>query len=118
MDKQLIQPGEEPRKPRGIQVLLPGEPLWIESGKSRTVQLTSRITRVSIADPAAAGVVVLGPRTLTIIAKPLPERAYEEESAAVQVGGGTLLGATLTRSRSSLRPRWSSGLMIDPMFTP
>jgi pilus assembly protein CpaC len=49
-----------------------GETIWIQSGKSRILQFTSPIQRVSIGNPDIAGVVVLGPRTVMVNAKVLP----------------------------------------------
>jgi Flp pilus assembly secretin CpaC len=54
--------------------LAPGEPIWIQSGKSRIVHFSSPVRRVSISDPDLAGIVVLGPSTLLINAK-LPKEA-------------------------------------------
>jgi len=55
-------------------VLQPGEPIWVQAGKSRIVHLPDPVRRVSIGNPEMAGVVVLGPRTIMINAKPLEER--------------------------------------------
>src|SRR5262245_30254692 len=49
--KQVIPPGlEQSRTDRALAVLNPREPIWIQSGKARIIQLHSRIDRVSIAD--------------------------------------------------------------------
>ena len=42
-------------------VLMPGEPIWIQSGKSRIIQFPAPVRRVSISNPDLAGIVVLGP---------------------------------------------------------
>src|SRR5688572_29523808 len=54
-------------------VLQPGEPIWVQAGKSRMVHLPSSVRRVSIGNPEMAGVVVLGPRTIMINARPLEQ---------------------------------------------
>jgi len=55
-------------------VLQPGDPIWVQAGKSRIIHLPSAVRRVSIGNPDMAGVVVLGPRTIMINAKPIEER--------------------------------------------
>ena len=55
-------------------VLEPGDPIWVQAGKSRMIHLPAAVRRVSIGNPEMAGVVVLGPRTIMINAKPFEER--------------------------------------------
>lgn len=97
--KQLVSPGAESvRRGRTVTVLQPGEAIWIQSGKSRVLQLERPVTRVSIADPDLAGIVVLGPSTIMINAKPLPKKeGGAGGQRGVQVGrSGVYLGKTLT----------------------
>src|SRR5262245_11629891 len=51
-----------------------GEKLWIRGGKSRVLQFRRPVRRVSVGNPEIAGIVVLGPRTILVNAKPLPKR--------------------------------------------
>src|SRR5262245_31264074 len=53
-----------PKRPGGATNLAAGEPVWIQTGKSRVLQVPYNVTRVSIGDPEVAGVVVLGPRSI------------------------------------------------------
>jgi Flp pilus assembly secretin CpaC len=88
--------------PRGATDHLdPGEPIWIQSGKSRIIRLAQPVKRVSIANPELAGIVVLGPTTLMINAKPLPEGLARQSSrrSSASAGIGTserVTGRTLT----------------------
>jgi pilus assembly protein CpaC len=61
-------------------VLQPGEPIWVQAGKSRMVHLPSSVRRVSIGNPEMAGVVVLGPRTIMINARPLEQERSQRTS--------------------------------------
>jgi Flp pilus assembly secretin CpaC len=63
-------------------VLEPGDPIWVQAGKSRVIHLSSPVRRVSIGNPDMAGVVVLGPRTIMINAKPFEERRDRARAAA------------------------------------
>ena len=111
MAKQVVPP-QEGTRPGGMHMLLPGESIWLQSGKSRALQLPSRIERVSLADPEVAGIVVLGSQSIMINAKPLP-RLEQEESRAVTVGRtGTIIGQTLTpepRIAETTLVIWSGG---------
>ena len=60
-------------------VLQSGEPIWVQAGKSRMLHLPDSVRRVSIGNPEMAGVVVLGPRTIMINAKPF-ERERQARS--------------------------------------
>ena len=72
----------------------PGDPIWVQAGKSRMIHLPSSVRRVSIGNPDMAGVVVLGPRTIMINAKPLEEQprhgARGDGHAAAIVSNRTL----------------------------
>jgi Flp pilus assembly secretin CpaC len=63
-------------------VLEPGQPIWVQAGKSRMLHLPSSVRRVSIGNPEMAGVVVLGPRTIMINAKPF-ERQRDSQARTV-----------------------------------
>lgn len=83
---------------QAVQTLGPGEPVWIQSGKSKVLRLQQRATRVSIGDPEIAGIVVVGPQTIIVNGKVLPERDDGEEGqTGVQVSSGIYLGRTLTK---------------------
>jgi pilus assembly protein CpaC len=64
--------------------LRPGDPIWVQAGKSRVVHLPTNVRRVSIGNPELAGVVVLGPRTIMINARPLPERRQDRGTRTVR----------------------------------
>ena len=75
-------------------VLAPGDPIWVQAGKSRVIHLSAPVRRVSIGNPEMAGVVVLGPRTIMINAKPFEER---RERARTATGRGNIItNKTLT----------------------
>jgi Flp pilus assembly secretin CpaC len=101
--------------PAGTDYLDPGEPIWIQSGKSRIIRLARPVRRVSIANPELAGIVVLGPTTLMINAK---ELAKETRGAATgrmsaEIGTSTSIsGRTLTpppRYDETTLVLWDSG---------
>lgn len=96
VDKQRVAPGDEAAKraARGPEMLKPGEPIWIQSGKSRVIQLPRPVKRVSIGDPNLAGIVVLGPRTLMINAREVPATAGAQKST-----GRTTIGVTTPEPR-------------------
>jgi len=81
-----------------VQSLGPGEPVWIQVGKSKVLRLQQRATRVSIGDPEIAGIVVVGPQTIIVNGKVLPERDEDQNGGqtGVQVSTGIYLGRTLT----------------------
>lgn len=91
------QTGEAPEA-AASDYLDPGEPVWIQSGKSRIIRLPRPVRRVSIANPDLAGIVVLGPTTLMVNAKPLPEqRERGAGTRGVEMGTSTTVsGRTLT----------------------
>jgi Flp pilus assembly secretin CpaC len=76
-------------------VLEPGAPIWVQAGKSRMIHLPSSVRRVSIGNPEMAGVVVLGPRTIMINAKPF-ERERGTQRAATSTRTASVAARTLT----------------------
>ena len=74
-------------------VLQPGDAIWVQAGKSRMLHLPSAVRRVSIGNPEMAGVVVLGPRTIMINAKPL-----EHERDRGSRGGATRTNQVTNRT--------------------
>src|SRR5207244_2931185 len=74
--------------------LEPGAPIWLRSGKTRILQLRGTVRRVSIGNPDLAGIVVLGPRTIMVNAKELPNKGGAESAAPRSAGMVT--GRTLT----------------------
>jgi len=69
-------------KARANGVLQPGEAIWVQAGKSRMLHLPSSVRRVSIGNPEMAGVVVLGPRTIMINAKPFEQERRNDRVQA------------------------------------
>src|SRR5207247_11136826 len=57
----------------------PGAPIWLRSGKTRILQFRGTVRRVSIGNPDLAGIVVLGPRTIMVNAKELPNKGGRSE---------------------------------------
>jgi Flp pilus assembly secretin CpaC len=97
LDKQALPSWDEKKEPNAVTTLKPGEPIWVESGKSRVLQLPYRVTRVSIADPELAGIIVLGSQSIMINGKVLPEKPDSDRDEGLVIGGsGTVLGTTLT----------------------
>lgn len=94
--KELVSPEAEAAKrtERASKMLKPGEPIWLQSGKSQVIELKNPVQRVSIANPELAGIVVLGPRTIMINAKALP--AEKEGEATGGSGGLGLVSSRLT----------------------
>lgn len=82
--------GENP----SIQDVMPGETIWVQSGKSKLIRLPGPARRVSLGNPDIAGLVVVGPRTIVINGKLLPEP--EKQTNRLQLGAATILGGTLT----------------------
>jgi len=78
----------------------PGEPIWIQTGKSRIIRLGRPVRRVSIANPDLAGIVVLGPTTLMINAKEVEDSqsgSNRNRAASAAIGTSTTVsGRTLT----------------------
>jgi pilus assembly protein CpaC len=76
-------------------VLEPGDPIWVQAGKSRVVHLPSPVRRVSIGNPEMASVVVLGPRTIMINAKPM-EAGRDSRARTGAVRANVITNRTLT----------------------
>jgi len=78
-----------------VQDLLPGETIWLQSGKSQVIRLASPARRVALGNPDLAGLVVVGPTTIVLNGKALPEE--QADRSGIQVNrSGTILGRTLT----------------------
>lgn len=80
-------------------VLMPGEPVWIQSGKSRIIQFPAPVRRVSISNPELAGIVVLGPTALLVNAKVPPASAQQDDQQTFSTRRstvGVVSGTTLT----------------------
>jgi pilus assembly protein CpaC len=73
--RQIQAPDQTDSSGGSPMMLGPGEAIWIQGGKSRIVQFSSPVRRVSISDPELAGIVVLGPTTLLVNAKIPKEQA-------------------------------------------
>ena len=78
------------------QVLRAGDSIWIQSGKSRVLSLPYNVTRVSIGNPDLAGVVVLGPRSILINAKDLPNNQGASGGGGGNRQAGLLSARTFT----------------------
>jgi Flp pilus assembly secretin CpaC len=102
VQRQIAGPGAEARA-RGEATdttPAPGEPLWIQSGKSRILHFSRPVQRVSIGDPEVAGVVVLGPRTIMVNGKALPKAPGGEGA-----GGSEMRIATISNRPFTTEPR-------------
>ena len=91
--QQLVKP--EARGAAASDTLGAGDPIWIQSGKSRVLHLPSRVKRVSLGNPDLAGIVVLGAQTIMINAKELP--AARTSSAAAGALATTRVGIASNR---------------------
>ena len=79
-ERQVIAAESEPSARAPAETMLgSGEKLWLRSGKSRVVRFRRPVRRVSVGNPEIAGVVVLGPNTILINGKPLPEARGGEQ---------------------------------------
>lgn len=99
INKEITSPDEEAaqRASGTPQILLAHEAIWVQSGKSRLLQLKETVQRVSIGNPELAGIVVLGPRTIMINAKELPKEEVTLAGGGTRLGqSGVILGRTLT----------------------
>jgi len=97
--REAFQQQRERSKAVAKGVLAPGDPIWVQAGKSRVIHLSSPVRRVSIGNPDMAGVVVLGPRTIMINAKPLEERRERARS-------GTQRANIITNKTLTPEPRF------------
>jgi len=77
-------------------VLQAGDAIWVQAGKSRMVHLSSPVRRVSIGNPEMAGIVVLGPRTIMINAKPFERERAQRTSGTNTNRTASVSGRTLT----------------------
>ena len=97
VDKEKAPPGTTPKRPGGTQALHLGETIWIQTGKSRVIQVPYKVTRVSIGNPDLAGVVVLGPHTILINAKELPREPGQTGAGTSRASRSGIISArTLT----------------------
>jgi pilus assembly protein CpaC len=94
LEQQTISPEEEAaQRAARTSALAPGEPIWIQSGKSRILTLQYPVRRVSIADPELANIIVLSPYSIMINAKFVAAApggaAPHAGGVSVQMGGIT-----------------------------
>jgi pilus assembly protein CpaC len=82
--REAFQKQRDAARARAKGALGPGDPIWVQAGKSRMIHLSSPVRRVSIGNPEMAGVVVLGPRTIMINAKPFEERRESSRPTAAR----------------------------------
>jgi len=80
----------------GSQSLRAGDTIWIQTGKSRVLEVPYNVTRVSIGNPDLAGVVVLGPRSILINAKELPSNPTDTGGVMSASRSGLLSSRTFT----------------------
>ena len=93
IDKEIAPPGARDKKQYGgVGTIAPGEAIWLQSGKSRVIQLSHPVTRVSIGNPDLAGVVVLSPRTILVNAKELPQQNASDMDTGTNLGQGQRFG--------------------------
>jgi len=93
---ESTEPDFSRRGPLGSQDLVPGEPIWLQTGKSRVFRTSRPLKRVSLGHATAAAVVVLDSRTFMVNAKEMPERK-QEETQGITNRMGMPIGRTLTR---------------------
>ncbi len=91
IEKELMPAETEAKENAPLE---PGAPIWLRSGKTRILQLRGTVRRVSIGNPDLAGIVVLGPRTIMVNAKELPNKGGAETAAPRS--SGVVTGRTLT----------------------
>jgi Flp pilus assembly secretin CpaC len=84
--QKQIQPPTDGARRRESDLLGAGEPIWLQSGKSRVLHLSNRVKRVSLGNPDLAGIVVLGPQTIMINAKDLPRRQGPATAGSLGTG--------------------------------
>jgi Flp pilus assembly secretin CpaC len=85
MDKQRVPAAA--KRPGGSHSLRAGESIWLQSGKSKVLDVPFTVSRVSIGNPDLAGVVVLGPKSILVNAKELPEKEGEGAGRTTQRSG-------------------------------
>lgn len=99
IQRETVSPEEEAAKraARTMQ-LKPGEPLWVETGKSRILTFDYPVRRVAIGDPGLASIVVLGPYSIMINAHAAGGTGGGAEGApaggGVSINMGGLVGGT------------------------
>lgn len=94
-------------RPR-VHNLHPGETIWVQVGKSQILRLPGPARRVSIGNPDIAGLVIVGPDTIVVNGKELPEDPDANRDTGIKIGrSGTVLGRTLTKE-----PRFSETTLI------
>ena len=96
IDKEKAPLGTAHSRVGGSQSLHGGDTIWIQTGKSRVLELPYNVTRVSIGNPDIAGVVVLGPRSILINAKELPTSPAEQSGGTSVSRSGILSSRTFT----------------------
>ena len=96
--KQTVPPGGEYwGRPTSTDIMPPSDqPIWIQSGKSRILRFNRPVQRVSIGNPDIAGVVVLGPQTIMVNAKPLPKPPGSQDANAVALRLATVSNRPFT----------------------
>jgi pilus assembly protein CpaC len=97
VDKEKAPLGTIARRPTsGTQRLRTGDTIWLQSGKSRVLELPYKVTRVSIGNPDLAGVVVLGPRSILVNAKEVPSSDQNTGGTMQAPRAGILSSRTFT----------------------
>ena len=97
IDREKAPAGTAHQRVGGSQSLHAGDTIWIQTGKSRVLEVPYNVTRVSIGNPDLAGVVVLGPRSILINAKELPTNPND-------TGGSSISRPGLLSSRTFTPP--------------
>jgi len=106
-----VEPDFSRRGPNGSQDLTPGEPIWMQTGKSRVFRSARPLQRVSVGHPSAAAVVVLDSRTFMINAKDIPDRKKDDDPG-MSSRMGMPIGKTLTQEPRYIETTlsvWSEG---------
>jgi len=96
--KQTVPPGGEYwGRPNSTDIMPPSDqPIWIQSGKSRILRFNRPVQRVSIGNPDIAGVVVLGPQTVMVNAKPLPKPQGSQDANSIALRLATVSNRPFT----------------------
>jgi Flp pilus assembly secretin CpaC len=114
INKEIVPPANAKPAERAPGTVIPGEPIWLRSGKSRVLQLRNPIRRVSIGDPDVASIVVLGPRTVMLNARPAPGGPPAADMTTRNAG--VVTGRTLTPEpvvRETTLMLWDGGERPD-----
>src|SRR6185436_8318293 len=116
IDQEKAAIGSTKKRPGGSHALSPGESIWMQAGKSRVLDVPYNVQRVSIGNPDLAGVVVLGPRSILINAKELPQDSQAGAGGSRSSRSGMVSARTFTPPPNIAETTvilWDSGNRTD-----